>query len=76
MVSRVKLGVNYQKCSLTHPNYWIQAFQSLSWPQVYKTKKLGVEAGPANICERMGRSEELGEILRGTDVDEACTKAK
>lgn len=42
---------------------------------MYKIKKLGVQAGPANICERIGRSEELGEILRGTGVDEACRKA-
>ena len=41
-------------------------FQSLPWPQVYKFKHLGMQTASTNICERMGRSEELSEFQRGT----------
>ena len=36
-------------------------FQSLPWPQVYKSKHLG-------IWERMGRSQELSEFQHGTVI--------
>ncbi|CAI9584240.1 unnamed protein product [Staurois parvus] len=52
----------------TPPNYWIQVFQSPPWPQVYKIKHLGMQTASTNICERMGRSQELGEFKRGTVI--------
>ncbi|CAI9549891.1 unnamed protein product, partial [Staurois parvus] len=48
------------------PNHWIQVFQSPPWPQVYKIKHLGMQTASTNICERMGRSQELSEFKRGT----------
>ncbi|CAI9571353.1 unnamed protein product, partial [Staurois parvus] len=47
------------------PNHWIQAFQSPPWPQVYKIKHLGMQTASTNICERMGRSQELSECKHG-----------
>jgi len=52
-------------CSHTHPNNLIKVFQSFPWPQVYKFKHLGMEIVSTNICERMGRSQELSEFQRG-----------
>ena len=54
--------------SLTHPNNSMQVFQSLPWPQVYKFKHLGMQTASTNICERMGRSQELSEVQRGTVI--------
>ncbi|CAI9616451.1 unnamed protein product [Staurois parvus] len=36
------------------------------WSQVYKIKHLDMQTASTNICERMGRSQELSEIKRGT----------
>ena len=72
VVRKVNLRMNYaytlycQKYSLTHPNNWNQVFQSLPWPQVYKSKHLGMQTVATNICERMGRSWELSEFQHGT----------
>ena len=66
----------YQKFSLTHPNNWNQVFQSLPWPQVYKSKHLGMQTVSTNICERMGRSQELSEFQRGTVIGcHLCNKS-
>ncbi|CAI9559846.1 unnamed protein product [Staurois parvus] len=46
----------------TPPNNWIQVFQSPPWPQVYKIKHLGMQTTSTNICERMGRAQELSEF--------------
>ena len=46
-----------QKYSLTYPKNWNQVFQSLPWPQVYKSKHLGMQAVSTNICERMDHSQ-------------------
>ena len=46
-----------QRYSLTHPNNWNQVFQSLPWPQVYKSKHLGMQTVSTNISERMGHSQ-------------------
>ena len=56
-----------QKYSLTHPNNWNQVFQSLPWPQVYKSIKAPRHAECfykhlwKNCC-----SQELSESQRGT----------
>ncbi|CAI9585828.1 unnamed protein product, partial [Staurois parvus] len=55
-----------QKYWASPPNHWIQVFQSPPWPQVYKIKYLGMQAASTNICERMGRSQELSEFNHGT----------
>ena len=43
-----------------------KAFQLLPWPQVCKSKNLGMQTVSTNICERMCRSQELSEFQRGT----------
>jgi len=63
----------YQKYTLTHPNNSIQVFQSLPWPQVYKSKHLGIQTASTNICERMGRSQELSKLHPGTVI--GCNKS-
>ena len=35
---------------------------------MYKFKHLGIQTASTNICERMGRSQELSEFLRGTVI--------
>ena len=57
-----------QKYSLTPSNNWNQVFQSLPWPQVYKSKHLSMQTVSTNICERMGRSQELSEFQRSTVI--------
>ncbi|CAI9545683.1 unnamed protein product, partial [Staurois parvus] len=52
----------------TPPNHWIQVFQSSPWPQVYKIKHLGMQTASTNIGERMGRSQELSELKRGSVI--------
>ncbi|CAI9576291.1 unnamed protein product, partial [Staurois parvus] len=65
-----------QKYWDTPPNHWIQVFQSPPWPQVYKIKHLGMQTASTNICERMGRSEELGEFKRDTVIGcHLCNKS-
>ena len=65
-----------QKYSLTHPNNWNQVFQSLPWPQVYKIKHQGMQTVSTNICERMGRSQELSAFQRGTVIGcHLCNKS-
>ncbi|CAI9597467.1 unnamed protein product, partial [Staurois parvus] len=55
------------------PHHWIQVFQSPPWPQVYKIKRLGMQTAATNICERMGRSQEL---KRGTVIGcHLCNKS-
>ena len=66
----------FQKYSLTHPNNWNPMFQSLPWPQVYKTKHQGMQTVSTNICERMGRSQELSEFQSGTVIGcHLCNKS-
>lgn len=66
-----------QTYSLTHPNDWVQVFQSRPWPQVYKIKHLGMEAASTNICERMGPSQELSESQCGTVIGcQLCNKSR
>lgn len=48
-----------QKQSLAHPKQWIQGFQSPPWPQVYETKHRALQTAPANVWERIPRSQEL-----------------
>ncbi|CAI9621618.1 unnamed protein product, partial [Staurois parvus] len=55
-----------QKYWYIPPNHWIQVSQSPPWPQVYIIKHLGMQTAFTNICERMGRSQELREFKRGT----------
>ncbi|CAI9561611.1 unnamed protein product [Staurois parvus] len=43
-------------------------FQSPPWPQVYKIKHLSIQTASTNICERMGRSQELSEFKCGTVI--------
>ena len=43
-------------------------FQSPPWPQVYKSKHLGMKTVSGNICERMGRSQELSEFQCGAMI--------
>ncbi|CAI9612175.1 unnamed protein product, partial [Staurois parvus] len=57
-----------QKCWDTPPNHWIQVFQSHPWSQVYEIKHLGMQTTSTNICERMGCSQELSEVKRGTVI--------
>ena len=65
-----------QRYSLTHPNNLNQVFQSLPWPQVYESKHLGMPTVSTNICERMGRSQELSEFQRGTVIGcHLCNKS-
>ncbi|CAI9562980.1 unnamed protein product, partial [Staurois parvus] len=52
----------------TPPNHWIQVFQSPPWPQVNKIKYLRMQPAFTNICERMGRSQELSEFKSGTVI--------
>ncbi|CAI9581880.1 unnamed protein product [Staurois parvus] len=65
-----------QKYWDTPPNHWIQMFQSPPWPQVYKIKHLGMQTASTDICERMGRSQELSEFKRGTVIGcHLCNKS-
>ncbi|CAI9561269.1 unnamed protein product [Staurois parvus] len=57
-----------QKYWDTSPNHWIHMFQSPPWPQVNKIKHLGMQPASTNICERMGRFQELSESKRGTVI--------
>ena len=51
-------------------------FQSFPWPQVYEFKHLGMQTASTNICERMGRSQELSEFQRGTVIGcHLCNKS-
>ena len=68
LTSPDKYTLYCQKYLLTHPNNQNQVFQSLPWPQVYKIKHLGMQTAFTNICERMGRSQELSEFQRGTVI--------
>ncbi|CAI9533811.1 unnamed protein product, partial [Staurois parvus] len=54
----------------------IQVFQSPPWSQVYKIKHLGMQTASTNICERMGRSQELSDSKRGTVMGcQLCNKS-
>ncbi|CAI9603544.1 unnamed protein product [Staurois parvus] len=54
----------------------IMVFQLPPWPQVYKIKHLGMQTASTNICERMGRSQELSEFKRGTVIGcHLCNKS-
>ncbi|CAI9587094.1 unnamed protein product [Staurois parvus] len=41
-------------------------FQSPPWLRVYKIKHLSMQTASINICDRMGRSQDLSEFKRGT----------
>ena len=43
-------------------------FQSHPWPQVYKSKHLGMQTVSTNMCERLGRSQELSGSQSGTVI--------
>ena len=81
--NEMKWKKNERKCtlyrqnySLTHPNIWNQVFQSLPWPQVYKSKYLGMQTVSTNICERMGHSQELSEFQCGSVIGcHLCNKS-
>lgn len=48
----------------------------LAWPQVYKIKHSGMQTVKQDICERMGRSQELSEFQRGTVIGcHLCNKS-
>ncbi|CAI9570570.1 unnamed protein product, partial [Staurois parvus] len=65
-----------QKYWDTPPNHWIQVFQSPPWPQVYKIKHLGMQTSSTNICERMGRFQEISEFKHGTVIGcHLCNKS-
>lgn len=51
------------KHSLTPPGDWIQVFQSLPRPQVYKAQRIGMQTAARNICERMSRFQRLSGFL-------------
>ncbi|CAI9538885.1 unnamed protein product [Staurois parvus] len=54
----------------------MQVFQWPPWPLVYKIKHLGMQTASTNICERMGRSQELSEFKPGTVVGcHLCNKS-
>ncbi|CAI9614163.1 unnamed protein product [Staurois parvus] len=43
---------------------------------MYKIKHLGMQTASTNICERMGRSQELNEFKRGTVIGcHLCNKS-
>ncbi|CAI9573462.1 unnamed protein product [Staurois parvus] len=43
---------------------------------MYKIKHLGMQTASTNICERMGRSQELSEFKRGTVIGcHLCNKS-
>jgi len=51
-------------------------FQSLPWLQVYTFKHRGMQTASTNICEGMGRSQELSEFQRGTGIGcHLCNKS-
>ncbi|CAI9533164.1 unnamed protein product, partial [Staurois parvus] len=53
----------------TPPNHWIQVFYHLHG-------HLGKQTASTNICERMGRSQELSEFKRGTVIGcHLCNKS-
>ncbi|CAI9590381.1 unnamed protein product, partial [Staurois parvus] len=57
-------------------NHWSQVFQSTPWPQVYKIKHLGMQTTSTNLCERMGRSQELREFKHGIVIGcHMCNKS-
>ncbi|CAI9547689.1 unnamed protein product, partial [Staurois parvus] len=65
-----------QKYWDTLRNQWIQVFHSPPLPQVYKIKHLGMQTASTNICERMGRSQELSEFKSGTVIGcHLCNKS-
>ncbi|CAI9575463.1 unnamed protein product, partial [Staurois parvus] len=65
-----------QKYWDTPPNHLIQVFQSPPCPQMYKIKHLGMQTASTNICERMGRSQELSEFKRGQVIGcHLCNKS-
>ncbi|CAI9598010.1 unnamed protein product, partial [Staurois parvus] len=65
-----------QKYWDTPPNHWIQVFQSPPWTQVYNIKHLGMQTASTNICERMGRSQELSEFNHDTVIGcHLCNKS-
>ncbi|CAI9545395.1 unnamed protein product, partial [Staurois parvus] len=53
---------------LGHPSKSLDSGQSPLWPKVYKIKHLGMQTAPTNICERMGRSQDLSEFRSGTMI--------
>ncbi|CAI9574503.1 unnamed protein product, partial [Staurois parvus] len=61
-------GLYYQRYWDTPQNHWIQVFQLPPWPQLYKIKPLGMQTASTNICERMGRSQELSEFKPGSVI--------
>jgi len=77
MLEKIVIYTLYcQKYWDTLPNHWIQVFQSLPWPQVFKIKHLGMQTASTNICERMGRSQEISEFMCGTVIGcHLCTKS-
>ncbi|CAI9570683.1 unnamed protein product, partial [Staurois parvus] len=67
--------LHYTAKSVGIPNHWIQVFQSPPWAQVYKIKHLGMQTS-TNICERMGRSQELSEFKLGIVIGcHLCNKS-
>ena len=51
-------------------------FLSLPCPQVHESKHLGMQTASTNICERMGRSQELSGFQRGTVIGpHLCNKS-
>ncbi|CAI9569879.1 unnamed protein product [Staurois parvus] len=51
-------------------------YQSPPWPQVYKIKHLGMQTASTNICERMGRFQELNEFKLCTVIGcHLCNKS-
>ena len=54
----------------------IRCSNHLAWPQVYKFKHSGMQTVKQDICERMGRSQELSEFQRGTVIGcHLCNKS-
>ncbi|CAI9619102.1 unnamed protein product, partial [Staurois parvus] len=77
-----------QKYWASPPKHWIQVFQSPPLAQVYKINHLGMQTASTDICERLGRSLELGEFnlsfrdislllnIPGSTVNDITTKWK
>ncbi|MEQ2316473.1 hypothetical protein AMECASPLE_032837 [Ameca splendens] len=63
MVPSMANTLYIQTYSLTPPSHRVQVFQSLPWPQV-DLIHLGMQTGSTNICERMGRSQDLSECCK------------
>ncbi|CAI9567635.1 unnamed protein product, partial [Staurois parvus] len=69
-------ALHCQKYWARPPNYVIQVFQSPPWPQVHIIKPLGMQTASTNICERMGRSQELSDSKRGPVIScHLCNKS-